>query len=93
MATEPQIGHKPGTVGHPIPGVAVKVVDPDTGLPSTGGQEGLLIAKGPNVMLGYLGQPELTEQALRDGWYVTGDIAILGRRWLHKHHGPHIAFQ
>jgi acyl-[acyl-carrier-protein]-phospholipid O-acyltransferase / long-chain-fatty-acid--[acyl-carrier-protein] ligase len=74
-APELQTGHKPGTVGHPIPGVAVKVVDPDTGQSLSAGQEGLLIARGPNVMLGYLGEPELTKQVLRDGWYVTGDIA------------------
>jgi acyl-[acyl-carrier-protein]-phospholipid O-acyltransferase / long-chain-fatty-acid--[acyl-carrier-protein] ligase len=72
-----QTGHKPGTVGHPIPGVAVKVVDPDTGDTLPAGQEGMLIATGANRMLGYLGQPELTKQALRDGWYVTGDIASL----------------
>ncbi|HXV81911.1 MAG TPA: acyl-[ACP]--phospholipid O-acyltransferase [Candidatus Binatia bacterium] len=71
---ERQIGHKPGTVGHPIPGVAVKVVDPDTGQALPPGQTGMLIANGANRMIGYLGQPELTEEALRDGWYVTGDI-------------------
>jgi acyl-[acyl-carrier-protein]-phospholipid O-acyltransferase / long-chain-fatty-acid--[acyl-carrier-protein] ligase len=76
-APEPQTGHKPGTVGHPIPGVAVKVVNPDTGQSVSTGQEGLLIARGSNVMLGYLGEPELTKQVLRDGWYVTGDIASL----------------
>jgi acyl-[acyl-carrier-protein]-phospholipid O-acyltransferase / long-chain-fatty-acid--[acyl-carrier-protein] ligase len=75
--TERQIGHKPGTVGHSIPGVAVKVIDPDTGHSLPPGHEGLLIATGPNVMLGYLGEPELTDQVLRDGWYVTGDIASL----------------
>ncbi|HSF56926.1 MAG TPA: acyl-[ACP]--phospholipid O-acyltransferase [Candidatus Binatia bacterium] len=76
-APEPQTGYKPGTVGHPIPGVAVKVVDPDTGQSLSAGQEGLLVAKGANVMLGYLGEPELTNQVLRDGWYITGDIASL----------------
>ncbi|MGE5220002.1 MAG: acyl-[ACP]--phospholipid O-acyltransferase [Chloroflexota bacterium] len=74
---EKQIGHKLGTVGRPIPGVAVKVVDPDTENPIPAGEEGLLLVKGPNLMLGYLGQPELTDQALRRGWYVTGDIAAL----------------
>jgi acyl-[acyl-carrier-protein]-phospholipid O-acyltransferase/long-chain-fatty-acid--[acyl-carrier-protein] ligase len=74
---ETHIGHKLGTVGRPIPGVAVKVVDPDTERPLPPGEEGLLLAKGPNVMLGYLGQPELTDQALRRGWYVTGDIAAV----------------
>ena len=43
--------------------------------PLAPGQEGLLLVTGPNLMLGYLGQPELTAQAMRDGWYVTGDIA------------------
>ena len=71
------MGHKPGTVGHPIPGVAVRVVDVDTGHPLPAGTEGMLIARGPNVMLGYIGEPELTKQALRDGWYITGDIASL----------------
>jgi acyl-[acyl-carrier-protein]-phospholipid O-acyltransferase/long-chain-fatty-acid--[acyl-carrier-protein] ligase len=70
-----QIGHKPGTVGHPIPGVAAKVIDPDTGQPLGPEQEGLLLIKGPNVMLGYLNQENLTDQVLRRGWYVTGDIA------------------
>ena len=72
-----QIGNKPGTVGHPIPGVSVKVVHPDTFQPLPCGQEGLLLVKGPNVMLGYLNQPALTQEAIRDGWYVTGDIAAL----------------
>ena len=76
-ATQRQIGNKPGTVGHPIPGVAVKIIDPTTEQPLPVGQEGLLLVKGPNRMLGYLGQPELTKQAMRDGWYVTGDIAAV----------------
>jgi acyl-[acyl-carrier-protein]-phospholipid O-acyltransferase/long-chain-fatty-acid--[acyl-carrier-protein] ligase len=40
-------------------------------------QEGLLLVKGPNRMLGYLGQPERTSEVLRDGWYITGDIAAV----------------
>jgi acyl-[acyl-carrier-protein]-phospholipid O-acyltransferase / long-chain-fatty-acid--[acyl-carrier-protein] ligase len=74
---EKQVGNKPGTVGHPVPGVAVRIIDPGTEQPVPPGQEGLLLVKGPNRMLGYLGQPELTEQAIRDGWYVTGDIAAI----------------
>ena len=74
---EKQIGNKPGTVGHPIPGVAVKVVDRDSEQPLPPGEEGLLLVKGPNLMLGYLSQPQLTERALRHGWYVTGDIAAV----------------
>jgi len=71
------IGFKPGTVGHPIPGVAAKVVDPETGEILPYGTPGLLLIKGPNVMRGYLHQPELTAQVMRKGWYVTGDIAMI----------------
>ncbi|MBM4260941.1 MAG: MFS transporter [Deltaproteobacteria bacterium] len=74
---EKQIGHKPGTVGHPIPGVSAKIIDPDTEAPLPNGEAGLLLIKGPNVMVGYLGQPELTQQVMRDGWYITGDIAAI----------------
>jgi acyl-[acyl-carrier-protein]-phospholipid O-acyltransferase/long-chain-fatty-acid--[acyl-carrier-protein] ligase len=74
---ERQTGNKPGTVGHPIPGVAVKVIDPDSGKPLPYGTAGMLLAKGGNLMLGYLGQPELTAEVIRDGWYITGDIASL----------------
>lgn len=72
-----QIGHKPGTVGHPVPGVAVKIVDPDTGERRKYGEPGLLLIKGPNVMRGYLDDDEATANAIRDGWYVTGDIAAM----------------
>jgi acyl-[acyl-carrier-protein]-phospholipid O-acyltransferase/long-chain-fatty-acid--[acyl-carrier-protein] ligase len=74
---EKQTGHKPGTVGHPLPGVAAKVIDPDSGETLGPGQEGLLLIKGSNVMLGYLNQQNLTDQAMRQGWYVTGDIATI----------------
>jgi acyl-[acyl-carrier-protein]-phospholipid O-acyltransferase / long-chain-fatty-acid--[acyl-carrier-protein] ligase len=72
-----QAGFKAGTVGHPIPGVAVKVVDPETGVPVPPGKEGLLLVKGPNRMLGYLGDPTKTAAVLRDDWYVTGDLASI----------------
>lgn len=74
---EKQLGNKPGTVGHPIPGVAVKIIDPETDRALPPGRDGLLLVKGQNVMVGYLGQPELTAQAMRGGWYVTGDIAAV----------------
>lgn len=75
--SDSQIGHKPGTVGHPVPGVAARIVDPDTYEERAPGDEGLLLLKGPARMLGYLNNPEKTADVLRDGWYVTGDIAIL----------------
>ena len=74
---EHHVGHKPGTVGAPVPGVAAKVVDLETGADLPTGQSGLLLLKGPNRMLGYWQRPDLTEAALRDGWYVTGDVAII----------------
>jgi acyl-[acyl-carrier-protein]-phospholipid O-acyltransferase/long-chain-fatty-acid--[acyl-carrier-protein] ligase len=72
-----QIGVKPGSVGHPIPGVAAKIVDQETGEDLPVGAEGLLLVKGPNMMAGYLHAPEQTADVVRDGWYVTGDIARL----------------
>ena len=70
-----QVGQKRGRIGHPLPGVSVRIVDPETFAPLGVNQPGLLLVRGPNVMQGYLGQPEKTAEVLRDGWYVTGDIA------------------
>lgn len=72
-------GHycKHGTIGRPFPGQSVRVVDPDTREILGEGQSGLLQVKGPNIMKGYLGQPERTAKVLQDGWYDTGDIAAI----------------
>jgi acyl-[acyl-carrier-protein]-phospholipid O-acyltransferase/long-chain-fatty-acid--[acyl-carrier-protein] ligase len=70
-------GSRAGTVGRPLPGISAKVVDPETFEGPLIGKEGLLVVTGPNQMRGYLGEPELTRDALRDGWYVTGDIAAI----------------
>ena len=72
-----QIGNKLGTVGHPLPGLAVRIVDPDSMHPLPVRQEGMLQVKGPNVMIGYLGDEKKTNEAIVDGWYTTGDIAML----------------
>ncbi len=74
---ERQRGKTFGTVGHPIPGVSVKIVNPETKEIVPQGKEGLLLVKGANVMLGYLKQPEKTAEVLVNGWYNTGDIAII----------------
>src|SRR5204863_1896860 len=72
-----QVGAKRGKIGHPLPGISVRIVDPETHRDLPLGQPGLMLVRGPNVMKGYLGRPEKTAEVLRDGWYVTGDIATL----------------
>jgi acyl-[acyl-carrier-protein]-phospholipid O-acyltransferase / long-chain-fatty-acid--[acyl-carrier-protein] ligase len=72
-----QVGAKRGKIGHPLPAISVLIVDPDSFQPLPVGQPGLLLIRGPNVMKGYLGKPEKTAEVIRDGWYVTGDIAAL----------------
>lgn len=70
-----QVGVRRGTIGHPLPGVSVRIVDPDTMQPLPPNTRGMLLVKGPNIMQGYLGRPDKTAEALHDGWYITGDIA------------------
>jgi acyl-[acyl-carrier-protein]-phospholipid O-acyltransferase/long-chain-fatty-acid--[acyl-carrier-protein] ligase len=70
-----QVGAKRGSIGHPLPGVSVRIVDPETREPLPPNTQGMLLVKGPNVMKGYLGRPEKTAEVLHDGWYTTGDIA------------------
>ncbi len=67
----------PGSVGRPIPGVAAKTTHLETGAPCKAGESGMLWIKGPNVMKGYLHQPELTAKCIHDGWYQTGDVAFI----------------
>ncbi|MEO8481465.1 MAG: AMP-binding protein [Acidobacteriota bacterium] len=69
------IGNRPGSVGHPIPGISAKVVDQETGEDLGIDCAGLLLVQGPSMMVGYLDQPQRTAEAMRNGWYATGDIA------------------
>jgi acyl-[acyl-carrier-protein]-phospholipid O-acyltransferase / long-chain-fatty-acid--[acyl-carrier-protein] ligase len=66
-----------GAVGRPLPGVQARVVDPVTGEGPLVGEEGMLLVSGPNRMMGYLDDPDLTASVFRGDWYVTGDIATI----------------
>ena len=70
-----QVGVKRGTIGHPLPGIGIRIIDPDSGEVLPVDKSGLLLVRGPNVMVGYLNRPEKTAEVLKDGWYNTGDIA------------------
>jgi long-chain acyl-CoA synthetase len=62
---------RPGGVGWPVPGVEVRIVDPDAE------GNGEVTIRGPNVMLGYWDNPVATAEAMRDGWFYTGDLGRL----------------
>jgi acyl-[acyl-carrier-protein]-phospholipid O-acyltransferase/long-chain-fatty-acid--[acyl-carrier-protein] ligase len=73
-----QLGKKvlrEGSVGRPLPGIQVKTVDPDTMKDLPAGEMGLLLISSPGTMKGYLNEPERTKEVIRDGWYVSGDMA------------------
>src|SRR4029077_11387163 len=59
-------GSRPGTVGRPLPGISAKIVDPETGEGPLVDKEGLLLVSGPNQMRGYLGEPAMTREAMRE---------------------------
>jgi long-chain acyl-CoA synthetase len=67
---------KPGTVGLPIFGVEIRCVD-EQDHPMPRGTRGEVVARGPNVMKGYYGRPAETAEALRGGWFHTGDIGVI----------------
>ena len=72
-----QSGNRPGTIGRALPGMDIRIVDPETGERCGFDQPGLMWVKGPNIMQGYLGKEKLTEEVLDKGWYNTGDIAAI----------------
>jgi long-chain acyl-CoA synthetase len=67
---------KPGTVGQPLFAVDIRVVD-DNDEPVETGQPGEVVIRGHNVMKGYYKRPEATTEAMRNGWFHTGDIGVL----------------
>ena len=67
---------RPGTVGFALPGVSVRIAEPDSGAPIGAGEVGVIEVKGPNVFAGYWRMPEKTAQEFRaDGYFITGDLA------------------
>ena len=70
----PDRPRKPGSIGVPVEGVQMRLVD-DLGQPSPEGEIGEIAIKGHNVMKGYLGKPEATAEAITDGWFRSGDLA------------------
>jgi long-chain acyl-CoA synthetase len=70
--------NRPGTIGVPVPDTEVRLVDLETGTKDVAiGEVGELIARGPQIMQGYLDNPKETAIALRDGWLYTGDLATM----------------
>ncbi|GJE54192.1 MULTISPECIES: malonate--CoA ligase [Methylobacterium] len=70
-----------GTVGFPLPDVALRVVDPETGTPLPCGEVGMIEVKGPNVFKGYWRMPEKTMAEFRaDGFFITGDLGKVDAR-------------
>ncbi len=67
-----------GTVGHPLPGVELKVTNPDSGTTLPDGEIGVIEVRGPNVFQGYWQMPEKTAAELRsDGFFITGDLGLI----------------
>jgi long-chain acyl-CoA synthetase len=70
----PHLDRKPGSIGTPVAGVEMCLLDAD-GRATPAGEVGEIAIRGSNVMKGYWGRPEATEEAIRDGWFRTGDLA------------------
>ncbi len=70
-----------GTVGFPLPGVELKITDPETGADVAQGATGMIEVRGPNVFKGYWNMPEKTAEELRDnGFFITGDLGLIDDR-------------
>lgn len=70
----------PGAVGFPLPGVTMRVTDPETGRELPRDEIGMLEVKGPNVFQGYWRMPDKTKAEFRDGFFITGDLGKIDPR-------------
>ena len=79
IASNPYDGERrPGAVGFPLPGVSLRVADPDSGAILPQGEVGVVEVKGPNVFKGYWRMPEKTATEFRpDGFFITGDLGVI----------------
>ncbi len=69
-----------GTVGLPLPGVSIRIADPDTGVALPQGEVGVIEIAGPNVFQGYWRMPEKTAAEFRDGYFISGDLGFVDAR-------------
>ena len=78
IATETEDGRELVSVGRPVPGVAMRIVD-ERGAQLAEGLVGRIECRGPSLMKGYFGQAEATAEVLHDGWLDTGDLGFVSR--------------
>lgn len=80
LSVNPTMGeNRIGTIGIPMPGTDIRIVDEQDN-PVPVGESGELVARGPQVFKGYWNRPEDTAESMRDGWFHTGDIATIDER-------------
>lgn len=79
LTSNPYAGaRRPGTVGHPLPGVSLRIADTETGAELPRGETGMIEVRGPNVFQGYWQMPEKTAAEFRtDGYFITGDLGMI----------------
>ncbi len=78
---EPPEMNRPASIGHPLALTECRIVDLE-GNDVAPGEQGELLMRGPQIMLGYWKEPQATAAAIRDGWYYSGDIVRCDVRWL-----------
>lgn len=82
LTSNPYEGERvPGSVGHPLLGVELRIADPETGAPLPDGEVGMIEVRGPNIFKGYWRMPEKTKAEFReDGFFITGDLGKIGEK-------------